>query len=98
VIAQIEEELIQPFRVMFGTRLSNIGSGSAAVSSDVLTWMRRVWNRTGVSDSYGSTEAGGISNDFRTIHNVEIKLRDVPDLGYFSTDNPPRGEIVVRTK
>lgn len=28
---------------------------------------------------------------------VEYKLMDVPELGYFSTDNPPRGEFLVKS-
>jgi fatty acid CoA ligase FadD9 len=49
-------------------------------------------------DGYGSSETGGISVDGNLLPGVEIKLKDVPELGYFSTDTPfPRGELVVRT-
>ena len=27
---------------------------------------------------------------------VEIKLKDVPDAGYFSTNSPPQGEVLIR--
>lgn len=27
------------------------------------------------------------------IPNLKLRLRDVPEMGYLGTDNPPRGEI-----
>ena len=60
-----------------------------------------------VRQGYGMTEtvcAGGFTSlgDGNVGHvgpptpNCEIKLRDVPEMNYFSTDTNPRGEIMIR--
>ncbi|MDT5290137.1 MAG: fatty acid CoA ligase FadD9, partial [Mycobacterium sp.] len=50
-------------------------------------------------EGYGSTEAGAIFVDgqVRRPPVIDYKLVDVPDLGYFHTDQPhPRGELVFK--
>lgn len=44
-----------------------------------------------VVDAYGSRETGGIANNGKVNPRVDVKLLDVPELGYFSNGNPPRG-------
>ena len=42
-------------------------------------------------------QVGGIAHDGRVLPQSEIKLLDVPEMGYFTTDQPPRGELCVKT-
>lgn len=52
-------------------------------------------------EGYGSTEAGMVLFDGEVQRPpvIDYKLVDVPDLGYFSTDQPyPRGELLLKTQ
>ena len=60
-----------------------------------------------VLEAYGATEAsGGIcgtsiwdnssGNVGGPLPCLKLKLRDLPELGYLSTDNPPRGEVLIK--
>ena len=53
-------------------------------------------------DGYGTTEAGGsitVRNRDPRPPVIDYKLRDVPELGYYTTDKPyPRGELCVKTE
>ncbi len=82
-------------------------SGSAPIAPQVLQFLRVVFANDLV-EGYGMTETyatvtAQISGDF-TAGNVgppsvgiECVLRDVPDMGYRTTDKPyPRGELLVR--
>ena len=51
-------------------------------------------------DVYGLTEVGGVARDGVITRPpvIDYKLIDVPELGYFTTDQPyPRGEFLVKT-
>ncbi|KAI9245226.1 hypothetical protein BDA99DRAFT_447971 [Phascolomyces articulosus] len=94
-------------RQKLGGRLRFILSGSAPVSPDVMDFMRICFSAR-VFEGYGQTEnmCGGCLTieDDNTSGVVgapfpcsEIKLIDVPDMNYLSTDKPhPRGEICIR--
>ena len=83
---------------LFGPRCKALTNTGAAISPTTLASMKRLFRAGVVHDGYGSSEAGGIAVDGELLHGVEIRLRDVPDLGYFATDTPhPRGELLVRT-
>lgn len=65
--------------------------------------MKDLWEGQGgaclVSVAYGATEVGGIANDGHPVEGVQIKLRDLPELGYTSSDQPwPRGEVLVKAQ
>lgn len=49
-----------------------------------------------VSEGYGSTEVGTITINDKVAHGVKYRLRDLPHMGYFSTGDPPRGEILIK--
>ena len=42
-------------------------------------------------------KVGGIAWDGQVLTNCNMKLLDVPEMGYWTTDSPPRGEICAKT-
>ncbi len=42
-------------------------------------------------------QTGGITSCGHLQPNVDVKLIDVPEMGYFTSSDPPQGEICVRT-
>lgn len=99
VFGKIKEKL--------GGRVKIMLTGSAPLSGDVLNFFRIVFCTTFI-EGYGQTEnfcgiSMGDCADVAVGHVgaidpcCEVKLVDVPDLNYRSTDKPyPRGEICVR--
>lgn len=78
-------------------------TGSAPISGDVLDFLK-ICFCCDICEGYGMTETSGGSfltrpGDPKTGHvggplqNVKIRLRDIPDMGYFSRNSPPRGEV-----
>ncbi len=82
-----------------GDRLCMIKGGSAPTLPEVRRFVTEGLQIEFI-DRYGSTEAGAITvNDrVRRPAVIDYRLRDVPELGYFTTDKPhPRGELCVKT-
>ncbi|KAJ1856929.1 medium-chain fatty acid-CoA ligase faa2 [Coemansia sp. RSA 1822] len=96
-------------RQFFGGNLELLISGSAPIDGKVLNFLR-VALATTVLEGYGSTECNAAATVSVMSENtanhvgipypaIDIRLRDVPEMNYLSTDKPsPRGEILIRGK
>ncbi|TPX31879.1 hypothetical protein SmJEL517_g04924 [Synchytrium microbalum] len=93
---------------LLGGNVKLITSGSAPISGEVLTFLRVVFSCE-VVEGWGATEtaASGTVNlqtDYTSGGKIgaiipcsEIRLADIPEMKYTSTDKPfPRGEILIR--
>jgi len=89
-----------------GGRVRFMVTGSAPISGEVLDFLRICFS-CDVREGYGQTESSAASTatffgDTVTGHvgvttpALEMKLVDVPELDYYATDTPPRGEICFR--
>lgn len=100
--------VFRKFRKVLGGRIDLLGSGGAPLSPETHKFLRICFSCP-VIQGYGLTEtcsSGCVQRHdapFATetvggpSPSCEIRLRDVPELGYFSTDKPyPRGEICIR--
>ncbi|KZS57620.1 oxidoreductase [Mycobacterium kansasii] len=75
-------------------------TGSAPISPELRNWVEALLEIP-LLDGYGSTEAGMVlfDGEIQRPPVIDYKLVDVPDLGYFSTDQPyPRGELLLKTE
>ncbi|PWW74817.1 acetyl-CoA synthetase-like protein [Tuber magnatum] len=88
-------------------RLRASVTGSAPISPTVLSFLRVVfatdfYEGFGMTETYAATigQLGGdnsAGNCGPPCINAEVRLRDVPDMGYTSKDKPyPRGELLTR--
>ena len=89
-----------------GGRIRLLISGGAPLAQDVKNFLTVAFGCP-ILEALGATEtAGAIASTswWETRAGVvggplpcgKIKLRDLPELGYLTTDNPPRGEIMVK--
>ena len=85
---------------LLGGRFVAALTGSAPISAEVKVVVESLLDIPLV-EGYGCTEAGVVYIDGRVRRPlvIDYKLVDIPDLGYFHTDQPhPRGELLVKTK
>ena len=100
---QAREDVMNEMRgVYLGDRLLRGTVGSAPTTDDIRRFVKSTFSIS-FSDGYGNTEAG---NGMITFNNrivrpdiIDYRLRDVPELGYYTTDKPyPRGELCFKSK
>ena len=84
---------------LLGGRFVTAMTGSAPISAETRAFVESFLDLHLV-EPYGATEAGAVTVDgqVRRPPVIDYKLADVPDLGYFHTDQPhPRGELLVKS-
>lgn len=101
--------LFKKMRELLGGRVRVMVTGSAPIAGDVLDFLKICFSAP-ICEGYGMTEtsAGSVitfPDDPQTgivggpLQNVKIKLRDIPEMNYFSTiskENPiPKGEVML---
>lgn len=90
-------------KLLMGGNVRMMLTGSAPISAEVLDFLKIAFC-CNVYEGYGMTEtsAGSVLTKYldpKTGHvggpvaNVKIRLRDIPEMNYFHTDNPPKGEV-----
>ncbi|KCV71792.1 hypothetical protein H696_01210 [Fonticula alba] len=94
-------------RVRFGKSFKAIVTGAAPIAPEVKKFFRIVCGCP-LIEGYGLTETSAVSTlqligDYNDAHVgpplpcAEVKLVDVPEMGYFASDEPnPRGEMYIR--
>lgn len=87
-------------KTVLGDRLLAGGVGSSPTAPEVRAFLRSCFDIAFV-EGYGTTEAGGgITSGNRILRAIiqDYRLKDVPELGYRTTDRPyPRGELLVKS-
>ncbi|HSS23627.1 MAG TPA: carboxylic acid reductase, partial [Mycobacterium sp.] len=84
---------------VLGGRFLRAMTASAPISDERKAWVESLLDLH-LIEGYGSTEAGMaiVDTEVRRPPVIDYKLVDVPDLGYFLTDQPyPRGELLLKT-
>ncbi|MGW4095854.1 carboxylic acid reductase [Mycobacterium sp. NPDC004974] len=95
-----DEVLAEVRKGLLGGRFVSAMTGSAPISAEMHSWVERLLDMH-LLEGYGSTEAGSVFVDghIQRPPVIDYKLVDVPDLGYFLTDQPhPRGELLVKSE
>ena len=85
---------------LLGGRFVSAMTGSAPISAEMRTFVEGLLD-VHLTDGYDSTEAGAVFVDGQVSRPpvIDYQLVDVPELGYFRTDQPhPRGELLVKSE
>lgn len=96
----VRQPLLIEFREqVLGGRLLAGSFGSAPLSPELRAFMEECLGFA-MDDNYGATEIAGAVRNTQVMRPpvIAYKLDDVPELGYYKTDQPhPRGELWVKT-
>ncbi|CAA7262325.1 unnamed protein product [Cyclocybe aegerita] len=106
VLGQLADSVVLAgVRAATGGRLRIALSGGAAISRETQEFLTTAL--VTVLQGYGLTESCGMCAILPPelmrygtvgvpVPSIEVKLRDVEDAGYLSTNNPPQGEVCIR--
>lgn len=101
----VDNVVFKAVKEQTGGRLRIALSGGAALSKETQEFLNNALVL--LLQGYGLTESCGmtaiLTPEFYSygpsggcVPAIEIKLRDVPDAGYFATNDPPQGEVLIR--
>ena len=90
-------------KALLGGKVRLMLTGSAPISAEVLDFLK-ICFCADLLEGYGMTETSAGSSITKTgdptsghvggpVANVKIRLRDIPEMGYLSSNNPPKGEV-----
>ncbi|KXN74686.1 acetyl-CoA synthetase-like protein [Conidiobolus coronatus NRRL 28638] len=93
-------------KVQLGGRVEKMITGSAPIKGEILDFLTVVFGAD-IRECYGSTESCSVISitrprDLNKEHvgpispYMEFKLRDVPEMGYFTNSVQPKGEIMIK--
>lgn len=97
--------IMKKFKAVLGGNVRFMITGSAPISPDVLDFLKIAFCAP-IIEGYGMTEtcAGSVTQfigDKLSGHvggplaNVKIRLRDIPEMQYLTSQNPPKGEVCM---
>jgi thioester reductase-like protein len=89
---------LEQFRALklLGNRCQIVIVGGAKCSPELKEFIWQAFE-VPVVDGFGATEVGGLASNGNVSDAVELRLIDAPDIGFLTSDSPPRGEIVARS-
>ena len=98
--------IFSKIKAFLGGNVRLMLTGSAPISGDVLDFLKVVFSCP-LCEGYGMTESGGgstitYSDDPQTgivggpLASVKIRLRDIPEMNYLSTNEIPQGEVMFK--